>query len=154
HLFSPSGESYHHTPGSKIGSFRIGSTNITPFICYDLRFAPLFWLAAAKTDVYTIIANWPISRRNHWKTLLVARAIENQAFVIGVNRLGISPKSQYCGDSCIVDPWGNIVFDACCEEGAFVCKIDISKVRQTRLHFPVLNDRKSFAEYEKLLENE
>ncbi|MCM8814813.1 MAG: hypothetical protein NC931_02345 [Candidatus Omnitrophica bacterium] len=154
HLFSPSGEPSHHLPGSEIKSFTIGKVRVTPFICYDLRFSPLFWLSAAKTDIYVVIANWPSTRANHWKTLLVARAIENQTFVIGVNRIGISPKEQYCGDSCIVDPWGNMVFDACCEEGAFKCKIDASKVEQTRSRFPILNDRKRFAEYEKLLENE
>ena len=60
----------------------------TLFICYDLRFADLFWDVAEETDLYVVVANWPVARRRHWKTLLAARAIENQAYVVGVNRVG------------------------------------------------------------------
>ncbi|MGC8805080.1 MAG: nitrilase-related carbon-nitrogen hydrolase, partial [Candidatus Ratteibacteria bacterium] len=95
HLFSPSGEPLHHLPGRKIESFVIGKITITPFICYDLRFAPLFWTYAEKTDIFIVIANWSEKRKSHWKTLLQARAIENQAFVAAVNRIGESPDEKY-----------------------------------------------------------
>ncbi|MCM8763872.1 MAG: carbon-nitrogen family hydrolase [Candidatus Omnitrophica bacterium] len=150
HLFSPSKESSYHKPGSAIKSFRLGTGSITPLICYDLRFAPLFWLAATKTDIYTVIANWPISRRNHWKTLLVARAIENQAFVIGVNRIGKSPYEDYCGESCVIDPQGRIIFDAENKHGAFVVDIEIRDVYEIRKSFPVLKDRKKLSDYNNL----
>ncbi len=154
HLFSPSGEIKHHKPGSSIKSVEIYGTRITPFICYDLRFAPLFWLSAEQTDIFVVIANWPSSRRNHWKNLLIARAIENQAFVIGANRTGNSPEEEYSGDSCVVDPSGNVILDAFDKEAVFSCGIDNSTVEQVRKKFPVLKDRKTFLQYLSLKEND
>lgn len=154
HLFSPSGENVHHKPGTHIKTIRINSVNITPFICYDLRFAPLFWICADETDVFVVIANWPESRKKHWKSLLVARAIENQTFVIGVNRTGKSLKEKYWGNSCIVDPLGEIIFEAGNEEIASVVEIDIEKLKTLRKNFPVISDRKSFLEYWEMKENE
>ncbi|MCX7705477.1 MAG: carbon-nitrogen family hydrolase [bacterium] len=142
HLFSLAGEDIHYKPGAHINSVRINSAGITPFICYDLRFAPLFWVSAEKTDIFIVIANWPETRKHHWKSLLVARAIENQAFVVGVNRIGISPKEKYNGDSCVLDPWGMMVFDCGSGEGAFIVEINIEKVKDIRENFPFLRDRK------------
>lgn len=147
HLFSVSGENMHHKPGSQIANFRIGKVTITPFICYDLRFAPLFWLSAHQTDIFLVIANWPETRRNHWKTLLSARAIENQSFVIGVNRIGKSPYESYCGDSSVIDPQGRVIFDAGNRCGAFVVEINPEDVENCRKNFPVLKDRKNFSDY-------
>ncbi|HOK80197.1 MAG TPA: nitrilase-related carbon-nitrogen hydrolase [bacterium] len=150
HLFSPSGEPLHHCPERKIVSFCIGKTTITPFICYDLRFAPLFWTSAEKTDIFIVIANWPEKRKAHWKILLQARAIENQAIVAGVNRIGESPDEKYSGDSCVIDPWGNVIIDAESSPGAFVCDIRIEQVSEIRRSFPILKDRLKFSEYGKL----
>ncbi|HOL49609.1 MAG TPA: nitrilase-related carbon-nitrogen hydrolase [bacterium] len=150
HLFSPSGEQAYHLPERTITSFTIGNTRLTPFICYDLRFAPLFWTPAEKTDIFIVIANWPEKRTKHWKILLQARAIENQAFVVGVNRTGESPHEKYCGDSCVIDPWGNVVLDAENEEGIFICYIQVEQLEEIRKSFPVLKDRLAFSEYEKL----
>ncbi|MCM8758894.1 MAG: carbon-nitrogen family hydrolase [Candidatus Omnitrophica bacterium] len=147
HLFTPSGEHAHHKAGTHIKTVRIDCTNITPLICYDLRFAPLFWISAEKTDVFVVIANWPESRRNHWKSLIVARAIENQAFVVGVNRTGKSPKEKYCGDSCVIDPQGRIILNAGNKNGAFVVDLEINDVKKTRKNFPVLKDRKNLSDY-------
>ena len=80
---------------------QIGDLRVTPFICYDLRFADVFWRAAPDTDVYLVPANWPSARRLHWQTLLQARAIENQAYVVGCNRVGTAgdgPVTVQVGD--------------------------------------------------------
>ncbi len=151
HMFSPSGEHLYHRPGSKFQPFTIDNARISPFICYDLRFAPVFWAVAEKTDIFLVIANWPEQRRNHWKTLLQARAIENQAFVIGVNRTGRSPAEDYCGESCVIDPQGKIIFDAGNKEKAFVVDIKPDDVRRVRKSFAVLRDRKRFSDYGNLV---
>ena len=77
----------------------VEGVRVTPFVCYDLRFADQFWAEAAGTDCYVVVANWPAARRAHWQALLVARAIENQAYVVGVNRVGEGGGLAYAGDS-------------------------------------------------------
>jgi len=142
HLFSYAGEDQHYTPGKKQTSFSISGMRITPMICYDLRFAYLYWDKALETDVYVVIASWPASRILHWRTLLQARAIENQAYVIGVNRIGSDPKNSYCGNSLVIDPMGNIVLDCDDREGLFIANIDRDLVTETRSKFPFQKDRK------------
>ena len=88
HPFTHAGEHERFRAGEKPVTVEIGGLRITPFICYDLRFADVFWQAAPETDVYLVPANWPSPRRLHWQTLLQARAIENQAYVVGCNRVG------------------------------------------------------------------
>ena len=87
-------------------------------------------------------ANWPESRREHWRTLLVARAIENQAYVIGVNRVGEGDGLAYVGDSRIVDPLGRIVAEAAGSEAVLVADVDPAVVTDTRRRFPFLQDRR------------
>jgi len=70
--------------------------------------------------------------------------------VVGVNRTGESPHEKYCGDSCVIDPWGNVVLDAENEEGIFICYIQVEQLEEIRKSFPVLKDRLAFSEYEKL----
>ena len=82
---------------------------MSPFVCYDLRFADEFWARADLTDIYVVPANWPEPRREQWRTLLRARAIENQAYVVGVNRVGTVNNDHYVGDSAIVDPAGLVL---------------------------------------------
>jgi len=88
-----------------------------------------------------VIANWPRPRRTHWKTLLGARAIENQAFVVGVNRVGNDPRLEYAGDSLVIGPDGSVLLD--CEEatGLLCLDIDPEVVNRVRRSFPVLQDR-------------
>ena len=88
HPFTYGGEDKHVRPGDELVTVEIGGLRVSPFVCYDLRFADEFWQRAAQTDVYLVPANWPASRRLHWQTLLQARAIENQAYVVGCNRVG------------------------------------------------------------------
>ena len=88
HPFTHAGEHERFRAGEKPVTVQVGGLRITPFICYDLRFADVFWRAGPDTDVYLVPANWPSPRRHHWQTLLQARAIENQAYVVGCNRVG------------------------------------------------------------------
>jgi len=88
-------------------------------------------------------ANWPEARREHWSTLLRARAIENQAYVVGVNRVGTDPKLSYTGDSVIVDPFGEVLAEAepGCEE-VLVAEVDPARVAEVRARYPFLQDRR------------
>ena len=119
HCFSYTGESNHYEDGEDILLFDWQGFTVCPTICYDLRFPELFRRGAkAGADLFPVIANWPDTRVDHWVTLLKARAIENQAFVVGVNRVGSDPKFNYPGHSVIFDPHGTQLalagIDACC----------------------------------------
>ena len=79
--------------------------HVAPFVCYDLRFPEIFRAAAMRgANLFVVIALWPVKRQQHWLTLLQARAIENQAFVVGVNRVGTEPQFHYAGRSVVIDP--------------------------------------------------
>jgi len=143
HPYSPSGEHRIYPAGKTICTFDFGGIKLTPFICYDLRFPEIFRQASAGgTELYVVIANWPASRDHHWRTLLQARAIENQALVVGVNRVGADPNVAYCGSSMIVGPAGEMILDAGSEEGIFQSIIDVDDVAKSRAAFPALKDRK------------
>jgi predicted amidohydrolase len=115
---------------------------VSPFVCYDLRFADEFWQLAEATDVYLVPANWPEKRRLHWSTLLQARAIENQAYVVGVNRVGEGGGLMYSGDSRIVDPLGELLATASQTETILLADISATRVREVRDHFRFLPDRR------------
>ena len=115
-------------------------------ICYDLRFANQFWTLAPQTDCFVVIANWPESRRAHWRALLVARAVENQAYVVGVNRVGSDPVGNtYAGDSQLVDPRGRVLVEAAYQEIMLSAEVDPEEVRKYRQEFPALADRRDIA---------
>ncbi|HKG80277.1 MAG TPA: nitrilase-related carbon-nitrogen hydrolase, partial [Pyrinomonadaceae bacterium] len=114
---------------------------VSPFICYDLRFPEIFRAAVFQgAQLFVVIANWPASRVRHWITLLKARAIENQAYVMGVNRCGNDPKLSYSGHSMIIDPRGEVLADASEVEGVISAEIDAEALAQYRREFPFLND--------------
>ncbi|MFM7870973.1 MAG: nitrilase-related carbon-nitrogen hydrolase, partial [Actinomycetota bacterium] len=113
------------------------------FVCYDLRFADEFWQVARDTDVYLVPANWPDSRREHWMTLLRARAIENQAFVVGCNRVGRGGQLTYCGDSRIIGPIGEEIAVAGDGECTITADITAEHVATTRDRFRFLQDRRT-----------
>ena len=98
---------------------------------------------ATRTDLYVVVANWPERRREHWKTLLRARAIENQAWVVGLNRVGEAKGISYSGDSMVVDPWGEVVVQASRDATMLLADIDPARVADARDKFPVLRDRRS-----------
>ena len=94
HPFSFGGEDKHFRGGDAFTQVEIDGLRVTMFVCYDLRFADEFWQLAPTTDVYLVPANWPESRRAHWMALLQARAIENQAYVVGCNRVGVRRRTD------------------------------------------------------------
>jgi len=110
HPFSYSGEDKYYDSGHEIILTKLQDFNLSTFICYDLRFPEPFQIASKEATLITVIANWPKSRREHWISLLKARAIENQCYVAAVNRVGIGGGNiEYIGDSMIIDPMGRVI---------------------------------------------
>ena len=142
HPFSYSGEHEHYDAGSELVTIDVEGVRVTPFVCYDLRFADEFWQTAHGTDLYVVVANWPAPRHRHWEALLPARAIENQAYVAGVNRIGRGGKLPYAGGSCIVDPLGEVLVDAGDDEVVVAADVDPATVAEIREKFPFLRDRR------------
>ena len=142
HPFSLAGEHQQFTPGDDVVSFDIDGVRVTPFVCYDLRFADDFWRLGPDTDLFLVVANWPTARRRHWSSLLVARAIENQCYVVGVNRVGDADGLHHSGDSAIVSPLGDVLATASEIETALVAEIDPAEVVEVRSRFPFLQDRR------------
>ena len=145
HPFTFDGEDEHYAAGSELVTVTVENLRLSLFVCYDLRFADELWQLAPCTDAYLVVANWPAARREHWLTLLRARAIENQAYVVGVNRVGTGGAEgqvAYAGDSRIVDPWGEVLAEAGDEPALLVAELDADRVRDARARFPVLEDRR------------
>ncbi len=139
--FTYGGESEHYDAGSTVHTFTVDGVRVTPLICYDLRFADLFWDKAADTDCFVVPANWPATRRQHWTTLLRARAIENQAYVVGVNRIGAGGGLDYAGDTRIIDPMGKMITAPSRETAVIFGEIDPQQVEDVRSQFPFMRDR-------------
>lgn len=139
--FTPGGETAHYAPGERAVVFEWQGWRIAPFICYDLRFPELVRpLAAAGVDLLVFIASWPDKRIAHWVKLLQARAIENQCYVAGVNRVGTDPSHRYCGRSLVVDYFGEIIADAGEGEGVMTATLDRATLDQYRAGLPFLKD--------------
>ena len=143
HPFSYSGENEHFNAGCKPATTKIKKWNIGLTICYDLRFPELFRKYGKKrTHLIVNIANWPDTRIEHWRTLLKARAIENQCYVVGVNRVGDDPKLHYVGFSSVFDPMGKELVAVEKEEKVILIDIDKNYVKEVREKFPFLEDIK------------
>jgi predicted amidohydrolase len=143
HPFTHAGEHERFQAGEKPVTVEIDGLRITPFVCYDLRFADVFWTAGPETDVYLVPANWPSPRRHHWQTLLQARAIENQAYVVGCNRVGTAGDgTEHVGDSRIVSPMGELLATAAGVETVLLADVDAAEVAATRDRFRFLADRR------------
>ncbi len=141
HLFSPGHETNFYFPGEQVVTFACGSLKAAPFICYDLRFPEVFREACRLgANFFFVLANWPSSRGQHWLTLLRARAIENQAWVAGVNRVGRDPRNDYSGQSVVINPRGEVVAEGGSTEGVVSADVDLQTVLKWREEFPVLND--------------
>jgi predicted amidohydrolase len=169
HLFSHSGEEAGYIPGAIQTSYRVGTNRVGPnrvgpnkeganresasqvigdsgmqvgqAICYDLRFPYHFWTDAPTVDAFCVIAAWGKGRADQWRALLKARAIENQAFMIGVNRVGSEPAAVYSGDSSVFGPRGEELLYCGDAEGVFSVEIEPSAARKWREAFPVIKDR-------------
>lgn len=143
HPFSYMDEDKFFIAGEKPVIFEIDGTPSSVFICYDLRFPELFRKVAESVHLIFVIANWPFSRIEHWKALLRARAIENQCFVIGVNRTGRDGNGiDYPGSSSIYDPSGIELLSGDSNEEFLLAVIEPSQVHKVRSEFPFLRDRK------------
>jgi predicted amidohydrolase len=142
HPFSFAREHEHYRAGTEHMTVEIDGLRVTVFICYDLRFADEFWARALYTDLYVVPANWPEPRREHWRALLRARAIENQAYVVGVNRVGQVKELSHVGDSAIIDPMGRTLAEASVGEAVLVADVDAETVAAVRARFPFLADRR------------
>ncbi|WP_029430668.1 nitrilase-related carbon-nitrogen hydrolase [Blastococcus sp. URHD0036] len=144
HPFTHGGEHERFRAGEAPLTVEIGGLRVTPFVCYDLRFADVFWRAATDTDVYLVTANWPAARRLHWQTLLQARAIENQAYVVGCNRVGVAGDgTEHAGDSRIVSPMGELLATAAGVETLVLADVDPAEVAATRDRLRFLPDRRA-----------
>jgi omega-amidase len=145
HLFSMAGENKFFTPGRERVTFSFRGVRISPFICYDLRF-PVWSRNRNDIDLIIYSANWPESRKTAWNTLLKARAIENQCYVAGVNRIGTDGNGVvYCGDSMLINHLGEAMVSALpAQEGSFTGEISISELSEFRAKFPFLKDADDF----------
>lgn len=143
HPFSYSEENKHYNAGVKPAYTKIRKWKIGLTICYDLRFPELFRkYGKKKVHLITNIANWPDTRIDHWRSLLKARAIENQCYVAGVNRVGNDPKLSYPGFSSVFDPMGKELVSVENEEKVIQVELDKNYVNEVREKFPFLDDIK------------
>lgn len=143
HPFSYSTEDENYNAGSRPAISKIKRWNLGLSICYDLRFPELFRKYGKRRVHFIVnIANWPDTRIEHWRTLLKARAIENQCYVVGVNRIGNDPKLHYPGYSSVFDPMGNEIISGADDEKLLIADLDKEFVNEVRNKFPFLEDIK------------
>lgn len=143
HLFRLMDEEKFLKEGDKIGRLRLEGTDAGMMICYDIRFPELSRkLATEGAKLLFVPAEWPNPRLHHWRTLLTARAIENQMFVVACNRTGQSGDTVFFGHSMVVDPWGEIIAEAGEEETIVYAEIDLSQADAVRRKIPVFEDRR------------
>ncbi len=143
HPFSYLDENEHYRSGSEVRTVNINGFTVCPVICFDLRFPEIFRRGVVRgADLFLVPANWPSSRLDHWQTLLRARAIENQAFVVAPNRTGEGNGLRFPGNSMVVDPWGQVRSSMGEEEGGITVEITLDEVVETRQEYPFLRDMK------------
>ena len=151
HRFAYAGEDDHYTAGQKRLVASVKGWKVNLQVCYDLRFPVwarngLDETGQPEYDVLVYVANWPERRSHAWKTLLQARAIENQAFVVGVNRVGSDGNNIYhSGDSMLVDPLGEVLYHADKAESVFTCTLQREKLEEVRTRFPFWKDADRFS---------
>ena len=145
HLFTLGDEAEHYVAGNELNIVEYKKWNILPLICYDLRFPVWSRNVAYKYDLLVYIANWPAVRNNVWEALLKARAIENQCYTIGVNRIGKDNRGiEYIGNSQIISPRGEIMGKLENEEGTLYAELDLEILQRYRGSFPIANDADDF----------
>jgi predicted amidohydrolase len=144
HLFSLAKEQDTYTAGTRKLIVTLGEWTICPQVCYDLRF-PVWSRNAEEYDLLLNVANWPEKRSQAWRTLLRARAIENQCYVVAVNRVGNDGNDVYhSGDSAVIDPMGETVWERSHDEAVETVTISRQVIYETRRKFPFLADRDDF----------
>lgn len=144
HLFSYGGEDKYYSPGTERVVVEWKGVRFLLTVCYDLRF-PVWMRYCNDYDAILCVANWPTVRIDSWQTLLRARAIENQCYVVGVNRVGKDPNCDYCGCSAIINPYGQTIAE--CEkdkECSMEAVFDMEKLNAYRAKFPALKEKDKF----------
>ena len=139
HCLPIGGESRHFNPGRGHLSFDCAGLRVAVLVCYDLRF-PEDFRASAGADLFVVIANWPAQRQHHWHALLRARAVENQAFVAGVNRVGRDPAVRYAGGSVVYDFDGQALLELQDRPAVAGVTLDVDALRHYRHKLPFLAD--------------
>lgn len=149
HLFAYGEEDKHYSPGNKRLIASVKGWKINLLVCYDLRFP--VWARqkineeGAEYDVLIYVANWPERRSHAWKTLLCARAIENQCYVVGVNRVGSDANNiYYSGNSLVIDPLGQVLYHMADEEDVNTITLQKETLEDIRSKFPFWKDADSF----------
>lgn len=143
HLFTPMKEDNFLKAGDKPLLFNTSVGKIGVLICYDIRFPELpRRLTMEGADLLVVPAEWPHPRLDHWRTILKARAIENQIFVVSANRCGKQGMVRFCGNSMIINPWGEVIAEAGEETATVTAEIDLSLAARYRTDLPALKDRR------------
>jgi len=144
HLFGLMDEDKYFINGNKINLFNLNGIPSSCAICYDIRFCEFIrTIALSGAKLLFISAEWPHPRLNHWRTLLIARAIENQMYVVACNRVGKSGGNVFFGHSMVINPWGEIVNELTEEKEDFlIADINLSLVDEVRNKIPVFKDRR------------
>ncbi|NHM29565.1 carbon-nitrogen family hydrolase [Neobacillus terrae] len=143
HLFKLMDEHHYLVPGKEDGMFELENRKLAGVICYDIRFPE--WIrthTSQGAEALFVVAEWPKPRLNHWRALLIARAIENQCFVIACNRSGSDPNNEFAGHSMIIDPWGEVVAEAGEAEEVLTASVDFDRVGEIRKLIPIFADRR------------
>jgi len=144
HLFKLMDEHLFMSAGQSINTFQLDGTICGGVICYDLRFPE--WIRSHVLNgakIMFIPAEWPTKRIDHWQLLLQARAIENQCFIVAVNRVGSDPGNDYNGHSMVIAPWGELLISGQTEEGIYYAELDLHEVDIVRKTIPVFQDRRT-----------
>lgn len=143
HLFQLMDEHLYMEPGQSVNRFTLDGIECGGVICYDIRFPE--WIRTHVlygAKIMFIPAEWPKKRIDHWQLLLQARAIENQCFIVAVNRVGNDPNNEFNGHSMVIAPWGELLVAKNEEEGIYYANIDLDEVEKVRSTIPVFQDRR------------
>jgi omega-amidase len=143
HLFQLMNEHKYLIPGNDDGLFTLMNFPFAAFICYDIRFPE--WMrkqVLQGAKALFVVAEWPSARLDHWRSLLITRAIENQCFVIACNRVGSDPNNEFAGHSLIINPWGEVIAEGKDEEELIIQEINLSDVETIRQRIPIFTDRR------------
>lgn len=143
HLFGGMAEDAYLSGGDSLTTVETAWGKVGLAICYDLRFPELFRAyALAGVEAVILVAQWPRPRVAHWRTLLRARAIENQMFIFACNRVGKTQTAEFFGHSCILDPCGEAILEAGEQADLFTATVDLSLLPDVRSRMPVFDDRR------------
>ncbi len=142
HLFKLMDEHLYLAAGKEKGLFTLDGHKFAGLICYDIRFPE--WVRAHAlqgVEAMFVVAEWPIQRLEHWRALLIARAIENQCFIIACNRAGSDPNNKFAGHSMVIGPWGDVIAEGGEGEEILLAEIDLDEVKEARSRIPIFTDR-------------